>query len=109
VKINKQLTLSAVKAGLIKSPKEKTWYEREIGPMFHKRYESSGSSSEEEKGNSRRKDGKKPLKKVKKDKETRDKEKLARMSVKKVEEEKKQAESDALDAKIFEKLNRRHG
>lgn len=109
MKINKHLTLSAVKAGLIKAPKEKTWYEREIGPMFHKRYKSSGSSSEEEKGNSRRKDGKKPVKKVKKDKETREKEKMALILIKKAEEEKKQAENDALDAKIFEKLNRRHG
>lgn len=105
--INEALTLSAIKQGLIKEPEKKTWYEREVGPMFHKRYESSDSSGEEQ-TNSRGKNGKKGVKTVKKDKETRDKEKLARMLAKKVEEDKKQAESDALDAKIFAKLNRQH-
>lgn len=116
VKINEELTRLAVSKGLIKEPKKKSWYEREIGPMFHKKYESSESSSEEEGAKSgnqkqgiRRQENKKLLKNDKKDKETRDKEKNARSLDKKVQADKIQAEKDEMDAKIFAKLNRQHG
>ena len=122
LRINNRLTALAVEKGMIPEKTKKTWYEKEIAPIFHKKIESESSSSDDEKhGKSSKNSPAQKLKKMKKleekknldknydknDKENKANKKMLHAVSKQLRADIKQEEmekKEKMDAKIYHKI-----